>query len=118
MLDLLSPNQLKKECNSEQSLEGCVIVAHSDKILENIKKIFNAWFEVWFSAHVPKFVDQPKWFKSDENLKLCDLVLFLKQDSAISSIKVVGKDLINRGLTSSTQDLVDRPLKLFNKSLR
>ena len=80
MLDLLLPNQLKKECNSEQSLEGCVIVAHSDKILENIKKIFNAWFEVWFSAHVPKFVDQPKWFKSDENLKLCDLVLFLKQD--------------------------------------
>ena len=106
MLDLLSPNQLKKECNSEQSLEGCVIVAHSDKILENIKKIFNAWF------------DQPKWFKSDENLKLGDVVLFLKQDSAISSIKVVGKDLINRGLASSTQDLVDRPLKLFNKSLR
>ena len=84
-LDLLTPNRLKMGRNNERSPEGCVTVAHPDKILEENEKIFNAWFEVWLSAHVPKLVDQPKWFKSDENLKPGDVVLFLKQDSAISS---------------------------------
>ena len=47
--------------------------------------MFNAWFELWLSMHVPKLIVQPKWFKSDENLKPGDIVLFLKQDSTISS---------------------------------
>ena len=36
-------------------------------------------------AHVPKLVAQPKWFKSDRDLKIGDVVLFLKHESEISS---------------------------------
>ena len=60
-------------------------MAHPDKVLEDNERVFNAWFELWLSVHVPKLIVQPKWFKSDENLKVGDIVLFLKQDSTISS---------------------------------
>ena len=33
--------------------------------------------------HVPKLMDQPKWFRSDKDLKEGDVVLFLKQESEI-----------------------------------
>ena len=84
-LDLLTPNRLKLGRNNERSPEGCVTVDHPDRILEENQNIFNAWFEIWLTGHVPKLIDQPKWFKSDQNLKPGDIVLFLKQESVISS---------------------------------
>ena len=84
-LDLLTPNRLKMGRNNERSPEGCVTVEHPDRILEENQQIFDAWFELWLSAHVPKLIDQPKWFKSDENLKPGDVVLFLKEDSSFKS---------------------------------
>ena len=60
-------------------------MAHPDKVLEDNERVFNACLELWLSVHVPKLIVQPKWFKSDENLKVGDIVLFLKQDSTISS---------------------------------
>lgn len=35
-------------------------------------------------SHVPKLVDQPKWFLSDTDIKICDIVLFTKQEGALS----------------------------------
>ena len=84
-LDLLTPNRLKLGRNNERSPEGYVTAGHPDRILEENQSIFNAWFEIWLSGHVPKLVDQPKWFRSDVNLKTGDIVLFLKQESTISS---------------------------------
>ena len=84
-LDLLTPNRLKMGRNNERSPEGCVTVEHPDKILEENQKIFDCWFEIWLSSHVPKLVYQPKWFKSDENLKPGDVVLFLKDNASFAS---------------------------------
>ena len=83
-LDLLTPNRLKMGRNNERSPEGCVVVEHPDKILEENQKIFDCWFEIWLSSHVPKLVYQPKWFKSDENLKPGDVVLFLKDKASFA----------------------------------
>ena len=84
-LDLLTPNRLKLGRNNERSPVGCVTVEYPDRILEENEDIFNAWFEIWLSGHVPKLIDQQKWFKSDDNLKPGDIVLFLKDDSSFSS---------------------------------
>ena len=81
----MTPNRLKLARNNERSPEGCVTVAHPDKVLEENERVFNAWLELWLSIHVPQLIDQPKWFKSDESLKPGDIVLFLKEDSAIHS---------------------------------
>jgi hypothetical protein len=64
---------------------GEVIFADNDKIIQDNKEIFNAWFEVWLLCHVPKLMHQPKWFRSGKDLKVGDVVLFLKQESAIGS---------------------------------
>ena len=81
----MTPNRLKLARNNDRSPEGCVTVAHPDKVLEDNERVFNAWFELWLSVHVPKLMDRPKWFKSDEGLKPGDVVLFLKEDSVIHS---------------------------------
>ena len=86
-LDLLTPNRLKLARNNERSPEGPVTVSHPDKLLENNERVFDTWFELWLSVHVPQIIDKPKWFKSDENLKPGDVVLFLKDDSKILSSK-------------------------------
>ena len=36
-------------------------------------------------SYIPKLVNQPKWFRSDIELSVGDIVLFLKTDSEIST---------------------------------
>ena len=108
-LDLLTPNRLKLARNNERSPEGCVTVGHPDKVLEDNERVFNAWFELWLSMHVPKLIVQPKWFRSDENLKQGDIVLFLKQDSTISSNYQYGIiDTVHQGRDSKVRKVTVR----------
>ena len=53
-------------------------------ILKANETVLNSWFDNWLLMHVPSIVDQPKWFKNDHNLKGGNIVLFLKQDLALS----------------------------------
>ena len=84
-LDLLTPNRLRLGRNNERSPEGPVTFADTNKVLEENEEIFQSWFEVWLSAHVPTLLYQSKWFASDEELKKGDIVLFLKQEASFSS---------------------------------
>ena len=84
-IDLLTPNRLKLGRNNERSPVGEMVTTDHNKIIEENQAIFNAWFEVWLSAHVPKLMNQPKWFRSDEDLKKGDVVLFLKKECGIGS---------------------------------
>ena len=34
----------------------------------------------WLTSHVPKLIDQPKWFNSDSDVQIGDVVLFLKKE--------------------------------------
>ena len=34
---------------------------------------------------VPKIMPKPKWFKTDEHLKVGDVILFTKDDSSLTS---------------------------------
>ena len=84
-IDLLTPNRLKLGRNNERSPIGAMTTVDHNKIIENNEAIFNAWFEVWLSAHVPTLMNQPKWFRCDEDLKVGDVVLFLKKDKTLES---------------------------------
>ena len=84
-LDLLTPNRLRLGRNNERSPEGPVAFSDPNKTLEDHEEIFDSWFEVWLSAHVPTLLNQSKWFKSDERLQKGDIVLFVKQESSLSS---------------------------------
>ena len=84
-LDILTPNRLRLGRNNDRSPEGPFIISHRDKIIEENQKIFDSWFEVWLTIHVPRLLDQPKWFRSDVDVKRGDVVMFLKNDKELSS---------------------------------
>ena len=60
------------------------------KVLEENKKIFNIWFETWLISHVPKLMEQPKWFHSDRDMKICDVVLFTKNEGSVVNTYQIG----------------------------
>ena len=84
-INLLTPNRLKLGHNNERSPVGMLTTTDHDKVIRNNERVFNAWFDVWLSAHVPTLMNQPKWFRSDVDLKVGDVVLFLKKDSTIEA---------------------------------
>ena len=90
-LDLITPNRLLLGRNNDRSPVGSMSVSDSyDKLLATNDRIFKAWFENWLVSHVPKLMDQPKWFKGERDLKVGDIVLFLKQDSELCDMYQYG----------------------------
>ena len=69
------------------------VVGNYLKILEENKKIFNIWFETWLISHVPKLMDQPKWFHSDLDVKIRNLVLFIKNEASLVNMYQYGHEI-------------------------
>ena len=85
-IDIITPNRLKLGRNNNRSPTGEFKISDdSSKIIRQNQEIFDVWFELWLTSHVPGLVVKPKWFKSDINLHKGDVVLFTKQDSPIRS---------------------------------
>ena len=85
-MDLITPNRLLLGRNNDRCPAGTFNTdGYYDKIISENQAIFNSWFELWLLSHVPKLMEQPKWFKTDRHLKEGDIVLFLKHESEISS---------------------------------
>ena len=90
-MDLITPNRLRLGRNNDRSpVSPMKITGSTQKIIEENKKIFNSWFEAWLTSYVPKLMHQPKWFRSDRDIKICDVVLFTKKEGSISSIYQYG----------------------------
>ena len=85
-MDLITPNRLKLGRNNNRCPIGQLKLTNdAEKIIADNQAIFNTWFENWLIAHVPKLMNHPEWYNSDEDLKEGDVVLFLKSDSKLSS---------------------------------
>ena len=83
-MDLITPNGLKLGRNNERSpVSPIKVVGNHLKVLEENKKIFRVWFETWLISLVPKLMEQPKWFRSDRDVKIWDVVLFIKNESSV-----------------------------------
>ena len=50
------------------------------KIIQENAQIFETWFKCWLISYVPTLMSQPKWFNSDRDSKIGDVVLFPKSD--------------------------------------
>ena len=85
-MDLITANRLKLGRNNDRSpTEPLIVSKNPSKILQTNTEIFNTWFDNWLINHVPKITYQPKWFDSDRDIMVGDIVLFLKNDSPINS---------------------------------
>ena len=80
-LDLLTPNRLLLGRNNSRCPTAPLVLS-SDvrKIVQTNEQIFSVWFRSWLISYVPTLVPQPKWFKTDRNISVGDVVLFSKSD--------------------------------------
>ena len=84
-MDLITQNRLLMGRNNERSPEGSLEVSNDyDRIMKQNNKIYQFWFENWLISHVPKLMFLPKWFQTSRDVKVGDIVLFLKNDSLLS----------------------------------
>ena len=91
-LDLITPNRLRLGRNNERSPASVLNVTNDpSKFAKVNENIFNSWFEAWLVSHVPKLMNQPKWYNSDRDLKPGDIVLFLKNEKELCNDYQYGK---------------------------
>ena len=80
-LDLLTPNRLLLARNNDRCPAGPVNISENiSKIVKQHKDLYEAWFRAWLISFVPSLMFQPKWFNSDRDPKIGDVVLFLKSE--------------------------------------
>ena len=51
---------------------------------------FQVWFKSWLISYVPSLVHQPKWFDSDKDVTVGDVVLFLKSEKEFEHLYQYG----------------------------
>ena len=85
-MDLITPKKTRRGRNNNRSpVSPMKVTGNYQKMLEENKKIYNTWFEAWLTSHVQKLMDQPKWFQSNRDSKICDVGLFIKKDDSLVS---------------------------------
>ena len=85
-LNIITPNRLRLGRNNDRSPIGKFEVTdNSSRIINQNQAIFDSWFELWLTSHVPGLIMQPKWYQQHVNLQKDDVVLFTKTDTAICS---------------------------------
>ena len=90
-LDLITPNRLLLGRNNDRSPVGTITLTDDvGKIITQNNKIFQAWFDAWLTSCVPNMMHHPKWFRSDVDPKVGDVVIFLKSDKEFEQIYQYG----------------------------
>ena len=90
-LDLITPNRLKLARNNNRSPVGSMTITEdANKIMIQNDKVFEVWYQAWLTSCVPTLMHHPKWFKSDIDPKVGDVVLFLKSDREFNKIYQFG----------------------------
>ena len=79
-LDILTPNRLILGKNNDRCPSVPLELAQDYKrIVETNNDIFNAWFNAWLVSYVPLVMERPKWYESNREACVGDIVLFLKE---------------------------------------
>ena len=103
-LDLLTPNRLLLGRNNNRSPTApLVLCADVKKIVKSNEEIFKVWFKSWLTSYVPTLVPQPKWFVTNRNISVGDIVLISKSDKEFEHLYQYG---IVTKLYPSKDDLV------------
>ena len=90
-LDVLTPNRLILGRNNCRSPVSPLSISNDfRKIIESNKNIYESWFKEWLVSYVPTLVKQPKWFKTERNIRVGDIVLFTKSEKEFEKIYQYG----------------------------
>ena len=80
-IDLLTPNRLLLARNNDRCPVGTLkVTGDLTEMVESNNKLVEAWFKSWLTSYVPSLMHHPKWFNSERDPKIGDVVLFLKSE--------------------------------------
>ena len=115
-MDLLTANRLRLGRNNDRSPIGPIMLTNNpDKFLFTNKKLFNTWFQCWLISHVSKLMHHPKWFQTDRDVKVGDVVLFSKQENQLSSTYQYGMISV---LSRSSDDKIRKATVRYRNSTK
>ena len=126
-IDILTPNRLiLGRNNSRNPTLPLEISADFRGIIESNKKIFQAWFQEWLVSYVPLLVERPKWFESERNINVGDIVLFTKSDKefeqlyqyGIVTCTFVGRDGLIRAVNIEYQNSSEKCKRFTKRGVR
>ena len=81
---LISPNMLRHGRNNNRAVSGPVkISADNKQMMKDVTRRTEAWFKIFKDSCIPQLVIQRKWFKSERDLAVGDLVFFRKTESEL-----------------------------------
>ena len=90
-LDILTPNRLILGCNNNRGPITPLSISNDFRgIIESNKTVYDAWFKEWIVSFVPTLVRQPKWFETERDISVGDVVLFTKSDKEFEKIYQYG----------------------------
>ena len=118
-LDLITPNRLILGRNNERCPNAPLILSGDHKgLIERNSNIFRAWFKAWLISYVPTIIDRPKWHKSDKQINIGDVVLFLKSEKEYDEQYQYGLVCsVHRGLDGQIRK-VDVEYRNFNETTK
>lgn len=70
------------------------------------KEISQTWFESWLTSHIPKLMHHQKQFDNEKDMKIGDIILFLKHDGSF-------KNTYQYGMTENVTYSKDEHSKRF-----
>ena len=89
--DVLTPNRLILGRNNNRCPTAPLVLKNDvRRIIQNNNAIFEQWFKQWLISYVPKLIEQPKWFHTERNICVGDIVLFLKSEQEFDRLYQYG----------------------------
>ena len=91
LLKMICPNQLRVGRINKRALDGPLrLPKNRMEMLIQVDEVYKVWFRIWRDSYVPKLMFKPKWFKTDRDLLVGDLVYFVKRDGALEAKWTMG----------------------------
>ena len=77
----MTPNRLLLGCNNDRCPSGPLELSNDYKgIIKANSDIFQAWFKDWPISYIPTLIDSHKWFQTDRDMSVGDVVFFQKSE--------------------------------------
>ena len=88
---MICPNHLRVGRMNKRALDGPLRLPQNKmEMLKDVDDKYKTWFRIWRDSYVPKLMFRPKWFKTDRDLLVGDLVYFVKKDGALNNKWTMG----------------------------
>ena len=79
-LDLITPSRILLGRANRRAMSGYPQLQTPSRMITQMDDCYDAWFKVWREERIVDFIPQPsKWKRSNESLKVGDIVVFIKE---------------------------------------